>query len=335
MTVRDRVLALLEKRPDISAPKLTSCTSLALHTVKDYIAGRHGGTAYVDRQLINAVDGIERGELLRVDQAEPVEITESAEPRRRIRTARDFYLIDTVRRIRQVLNFAHEHAVIGVITAEYGVGKTESVKHWRQNDGRKIDHLVFEFDEFSSHGVVDFTECLAERIGIDFRIGQCNAGRTLRAICAHLQEHPVLLIFDQAETVMPRIMQVIRQVWDQTRAQGVGVVFLASPLLRQRLEASRLRDLGALTSRVSIWAALTGVQQAEALTILKAEGVKDIDEGAFSVLYKATGGSMRRLMAVSNLLVTKHAGKQVTEKTMKQVAASLWGLNIQGIEDAA
>jgi DNA transposition AAA+ family ATPase len=315
---------------------LTTCTSLALHTVKDYIHGRHGGTPYVDRELTKAIDAIERGELLRVDQAEPVEISESTDTRRRLRgKARDFYLIDTVRRIRQVLNFAHEQAIIGVITAEYGVGKTESVRNWRQNDGRKIDHLVFEFDEFSSHGVVDFTECLAERLGIDFRAGQCNAGRTLRAICSYLQEHPMLLIFDQAETVMPRVMQVIRQIWDQSRHQGVGVVLLASPLLRQRLEAARLRDLGALTSRVSIWASLTGVQQAEAADILKAEGVTSIDEAAFSILFKATGGSMRRLMAVTNLLVSKHQGKQITEKTMKQVAASLWGLNLRGIEDAA
>ena len=66
---------------------------------------------------------------------------------------------------------------------------------------------------------------------------------------------------------------------------------------------------------MGIWAALRGVQREEAINILRQEGVKEIDDDAFDLIWRATGGSMRRLMAVAELLVAKHAGKPVTERT--------------------
>jgi hypothetical protein len=100
-------------------------------------------------------------------------------------------------------------------------------------------------------------------------------------------------------------------------------------MLLDRLTKSRMRDLGALSSRVGIWAALHGVQKQEAAAILRQEGVTQIDDSAFDLLYRATGGSMRRLMAITDLLVTKHSGKPVTEKTVEGVASNLWGLQLQ------
>ncbi len=44
---------------------------------------------------------------------------------------------------------------------------------------------------------------------------------------------------------------------------------------------------------------------------------------------------MRRLMAVAELLVAKHAGKPVTERTVAGVAQNLWGLNLQSGPRAA
>ena len=97
----------------------------------------------------------------------------------------------------------------------------------------------------------------------------------------------------------------------------------------------RMKDIGALTSRVGIWAALRGVQREEAINILRQEGVKEIDDDAFDLIWRATGGSMRRLMAVAELLVAKHAGKPVTEHTVAGVAQNLWGLNLQSPRAAA
>ena len=91
----------------------------------------------------------------------------------------------------------------------------------------------------------------------------------------------------------------------RARHGGLGIVMLASPMLAERLVAARARDLGALTSRIGVWAALNGLQKAEIADIVRLEGVKQIDEAALDLLCRAVNGSMRRLMAVTNLLIEK------------------------------
>jgi hypothetical protein len=231
----------------------------------------------------------------------------------------------------QVLTYCADQCAIGVITADYGVGKTESVKHWRaRGAGRTRESVVFEFDEFSSRNTVEFVECLCDLMGVEYRPGMHNGGRTMRALVAHLVENPMLLILDQCETVNARVMSVARQVWDRTRQAGVGITLLAAPVLMERLEASRTRDLGAIQSRIGIRAQLRGLSLEEMAAVLKAEGLTSVDEDAFRLWFRAVGGSMRRLMASIDLVQSKHSGKAVTTKTLVGVAAHLWGLDLGG-----
>jgi hypothetical protein len=109
----------------------------------------------------------------------------------------------------------------------------------------------------------------------------------------------------------------------------VGVVLLSAPILLTRMNQSRIADLGALTSRVGIWAPLAGIQRAEMAAIVKQEGFTDIEESAFDLWWKATAGSMRRLMRALDLLKAKHAGKRITEKTIAGVAGHLWGMSLR------
>ena len=103
---------------------------------------------------------------------------------------------------------------------------------------------------------------------------------------------------------------------------------LAAPLLIQKLHAGRMKDIGALTSRVGIWGALQGISREEVAFILKQEGISKIEDAAFDMLCRAIGGSMRRLMAVTDLLAAKHGDKIVTERTIEGVAANLWGMQV-------
>jgi hypothetical protein len=107
---------------------------------------------------------------------------------------------------------------------------------------------------------------------------------------------------------------------------GVGVVILSAPILLARM--SGMADLGALSSRVGIWAPLPGFSKGEMAAIVKQEGITDIEEAAFDMWFKLTGGSMRRLMRAVDLLRAKHSGKRVTEKTIAGVAGHLWGVAI-------
>jgi hypothetical protein len=111
----------------------------------------------------------------------------------------------------------------------------------------------------------------------------------------------------------------------------VGVVMLAAPILLARLMVGKMVDLGALTSRVGIWAPLSGLARGEMAAIVKQEGFEDVDAAGFDFWFKATAGSMRRLMRSIDLLRAKHAGRRITEKTVIGVAAHLWGMNVEGV----
>ena len=188
---------------------------------------------------------------------------------------------------------------------------------------------MFEFDEFSSTNKVDFVRIMARQFGLAHDVGSQNGGLVFRDVCEYLREHPCVLIFDQCETVRPRVCQIIRQIWDRTNDAGVGVVMLAAPTLLARLV--KMADLGALSSRVGIWAPLAGLTRTECAAIIKQEGITDMDEAAFDLWWKSIGGSMRRLMRSIDLLKAKHTGKRVTEKTLTGVAGNLWGMNLEKV----
>ena len=249
---------------------------------------------------------------------------------RRVSRRNNFYSTRTVQKVAEVLEFCVENSAIGVITADFGAGKTEAIHAWRRSpQGRKVNSLIYEFDDFTSGNKIDFIQGLARMLGVNVIPGSQRGAPVFRDICAALRETPCLLIFDQCEVVRTRIFQIIRQIWDRSNEAGGGIVLLSAPVLLTRMNHSRMTDLGALTSRVGVWAPLSGVNREEMAAIVKQEGITDMAEGAFDLWWKATGGSMRRLMRALDLLKSKHAGKRITEKTVAGVASHLWGMTLQ------
>jgi type II secretory pathway predicted ATPase ExeA len=330
--IRSRVLALLQRRPDIKTGQIGVHTGLSHATVNKFINGTFTFGPRVDAEFERVLREIEAGDILPEHTEEIAIPKEPSAIRRRSRRARDrdFYVIDSVRKIEQVLNHCAEQGVIGVVTGDYGIGKTEAIRRWIGGAGSTVNQLVFEFDEFSSRNVVDFVHALADKLNLRADRSVKRGGETMRNVCAAIaqQEPPLLMIFDQCETCSPRVMQVIRQIWDKTRDAGTGIALFASPLLLHRLNAARMKDMGALSSRVAIWTQLRGVLREESMNVLKQEGVTDIDPDALDLLWRASGGSMRRLMAAADLLVLKHSGKRITVRTVEGVASHLWGLDI-------
>lgn len=337
--VHKRYRELMERRPDLKPALIAAHMDMPQSTALHWMGGRENliASPRLCRAFTRILDQIEMGDILQPGRNAVTVTDEQDGKARRPRKARDLYLIETVRKVGQVLNYCGAHGLIGIVTGDYGVGKTEAVQYWRTKDGAKIDHLVVEFDDFTSRSVRDFLAMLAEHFGIPMPANKRLmlsglTGWMFRAICDYLRENPTLLIFDQCEAITPRVGQVIRQIWDRTRQDGVGVVMLSSPLLLERLQKQGMADLGALSSRVSIWAQLQGVSRAEAADIVAKEGVATIEPAALDLLCRASGGSMRRLMAITRLLTEKHSGRPITERTIEGAAQNLWGISLAGYQ---
>jgi len=335
--VRQQVLEFVAGRPDIEdAYVLSAYTRFAQSTCRHFLDGlnlRYGHDA-VAADFARVLRLAEAGDILPAG-ATPVELTEArGEAVQRLRKARDFYKIETVRCVATAMTYCAENGLIGVITGDYGVGKSEAVKAWRRGDGRRYTSVAYEFNEFTAKNTVSFMQALAALLDVPYVAGSNNGARIFEDVVAALVEAPCLLILDQCETVNPRVMQIVRQIHDRTRDAGVAVVLLASPVLAERMQGARIRDLGALTSRVSVWVKLRGLSAAEMAEIIRAEGVTRVEDEAFRLWHRAVGGSMRRLMASVGLIQAKHAGKPVTEKTIVGVADALWGMSLGGREMA-
>jgi DNA transposition AAA+ family ATPase len=327
--LRAELKAFLAARPDLSTADMAQHSTLAESTWRSFSAAVIPGGREVIGEVRRVLELAKAGEVLRLGGNGAVVLAEDHTERvRRVPKSRNFYSTQMVRRVAEVLNFCVENSAIGVITAPFGCGKTESVTAWRRANAGKVESLLFEFSEFTSTNKVDFVRVLGHILGIDTAVGSQNGGLVFREICERLRKTPMLLIFDQCETVRPRVLQIIRQIWDRTHDAGVGVVLLSAPILLVRIDKSRMADLGALTSRVGIWAPLAGISKSEMAAIVKQEGITDIEDSAFDLWWKATGGSMRRLMRAVDLLKSKHQGKRITEKTIAGVAGHLWGMAI-------
>ena len=327
---RSEALRFLASRPDLGPADLAQFTTLAESTVRMFLRGTIPGGREVVDEIDRVIAQVKAGEILQPGgtQQAIVFLEKGQRPERRVMRRDTFYETETARKIWDVLDYAAEHCAIGVVTSGFGNGKTEAVKEWRRRTAGKVESVVFEFDEFSSCNKVDFIRALGRMFGIECAMGSFNGGLVFRELCERLRQQPLLLIFDQVETVRPRICQCLRQLWDKTADAGVGVVLLAAPILLTRLSNGKMADLGALSSRVGVWAPLAGISKAEIAAIVKQEGIADVDPEAFELWWQATGGSMRRLLRAIDLLKAKHAGKRVTEKTVASVAGFLWGMNI-------
>ncbi len=246
---------------------------------------------------------------------------------RRAERQRRTYETEMMRRVWSAIDLSVENGSLGLITADNGSGKTHAVQLWRVRH-RDLDSVYFEFDDCTISNRYEFLTALASQLGVEERASHLSSGRIFRQVVERLREEPAVLIFDQCEMARVRILQIVRQIWDRTREEGVAVVLLATPQLLWRLERGRAGDLGALRSRIGAWVQLHGVRREEMAGILKAEGLTTVNDAAFDLWFRAINGSMRHLMESIGLLVSRHEGKKIGQRTVIDVCRSLMGISI-------
>jgi DNA transposition AAA+ family ATPase len=323
---RERVRRLLASRPDLTAEQLAQHTAITASTVRLWLSGGMRGGREVVGQMEQVAELVETGEILAPGGGPETIILpeDTGNCAGRIVRQSTFYETQLVRRVAEVCDYCAENGAIGVITSAYGTGKTEAVKAWRRKTIGRVESVLLELNEYVGCDKTHFICTLERTLGATPAAGWQNGGRAFEDVCKRLRENPVLIIVDQGEVARARIMQIVRQIHDCTAEAGVGVVILAAPILLARL--GKMPDLGALASRVAIFAPLSGLTRAEMAAIIRAEGITDVEEPAFDFWWKNTGGEIRRLMRTIQLLQTRHAGRRITEKTLVGVAGHLWGV---------
>lgn len=296
-------------------------------TVQNWISERKPLNAPAREAFEDFLRQAERGDFDH-QAGKVVSIEAAARPKRKPeRRARRSYKTQFVARVHSTIDYAVENAAIALVTADFGAGKTQAAQLWRAANG-DTQTIFFEFDEFTASRRYDFLSALASRLGLPDDVHSHNARRVFEEIVKQLRRDPAVLIFDQTEMVRVRVLQVLRQVWDRTRDEGTAVVLLGATPLAGRLQRGRGGDLGALISRIGVWINLAGFTREEMAAIVKAEGVGEVDGDALDLWFRAVNGSMRYLIETCDMLVSRHQGKRVTERTIADVCKRLLGLPV-------
>ena len=325
--LRSEVQAVKE-RLGLNAHDGALYTDFAWSTVQRYLAGDLKETERIREQMERFLARVKRGEIRGKLQENVVQITAGRRASRRpAQRQRRTYEIEMMRRVWSAIDLCVENDSLGLITADFGTGKTHAAQAWRARN-LDLESTYFEFDDFTATSKYDFISALASHLGVDDRVTQYTATRAFQAIVNRLRNEPAALIFDQCEMVRVRVLQIIRQLWDRTHDEGTAVVLLSAPQLLHRLERGRAGDLGALRSRIGAWVQLHGVRREEMAGILKAEGLTTVNDAAFDLWYRAINGSMRHLMESIDLLVARHKGKKIGQRTVIDVCRSLMGISI-------
>ena len=330
--LRQRVLAIAGDL-GLSSADVAQHTDLATSTVGRYLAGTLAETVRIADEMKLFLARIERGEIRGAKKVDVVSISAGPSKRRKRSPQarqRRTYETNMMKRVWSAMDLCVENGSIGLITADFGAGKTAAAQAWRAT--RDVDSVYIEFNQLTAASKYDLITFVASSLGLgDRRATNGSAARIYNDIVARLREQPTVLIFDQCECARVKTLQVIRQLWDQTREAGVSVILLSAAALLRRLELSaRSDDVGALRSRIGVWVPLRGVERDAMATILQAEGLTNVSEKAFDLWFRAIGGSMRYLMGSIDLLVARHRGKPIGVKTILGVCESLMGLSIPG-----
>jgi hypothetical protein len=323
--LRRRIIDLLAARPDLSLRGLAQAmANISAKTFTCWYYGTNADTAETLTEVERVVRLVESGQLLRPGGDALTEADYAARPRR-VRSAecgvRNFYELATPRAIWDVLDYALEHESIGMIVANYGVGKTEAVTRWLAK--HRDEAVSIEVISLMGGHRLEFLRAIAGELGLE------TGGTSMalfRRIVADLRATPRLIILDQAESLTPRVFGLVRELWDAVRLAGANFAVLAAPDLWLRMHGSRSQQLGAIRSRIWPTAVLSGFTRDEMAYVVKQEGITEVADEAFVTWYKAVGGSMRTLLASIDLIRSKHAGRKITEKTIADLAGFLWGM---------
>lgn len=329
--LQTRVKDARERDPNFTLDGLANLTSFTASSMRNWFNGLNTESPKLQAEVTAALNRYENGEasISRGSAGLPgLTLDEIREPRAeaRMRKRGNLYPIPLTQDIFTFLEYCSELAVIGVMTLDFQAGKTTGLKAWIEEHAK--DSEFFEFDSFTGSSRCAFVKELGRGLGVDMRAGTTSAADNFRRLVEHLRQHPRLLILDQCEHLSESVFQVIRQIWDRTSDEGVGIAIVGAPVLRERMLRSRSRALGAIAARVAVWARPAGISRKTMAGIVKAEGFKNVDEDAFVLWYRGVQYCIGRLMRSIALL--KHNGEShITRDVITGMSSYLWGMDVE------
>jgi type II secretory pathway predicted ATPase ExeA len=232
----------------------------------------------------------------------------------------------------QSLDRIAEEQIIGMVVANPGLGKTQTIKLWRKKRGAAYPHVWIEADVLTSPRPI--LTAMVQALAIARVAGQAqNLKATKDRVCEELAKNPVMVIIDEADLLTVRTFELLRSIWDRVAElremdgeHGFPLALFGTPHLREMLSRD---DLERLRRRTFHKAELPGLNADELQLVLKTKW-KELrcDEEGFAELLRLSRGSfgwLNVIVPIASKLAAKD-GRVVTAKILRATQKHLIGL---------
>lgn len=194
-----------------------------------------------------------------------------------------FVSTKTTRRIAEVMRDAHEGGEVAVIYGQAGLGKTQAVKHYCEQNPAAV--LIEANPSFTALVLMRklATACKVLNMG--------SLNDLFEAVADRLRDSGRLIVVDEAENLPLRALEILRRLHDET---GCGLVMSGMPRLVANLRGKH-GELVQLYSRVSVALPLGDSLPDEELAQIAQAALPEADAETVAEIVKQANGNTRRM----------------------------------------
>lgn len=202
-----------------------------------------------------------------------------------IKAAEDYYSRGDLVKIRALVNIrklcqeAWENFEINSVYGPAGSGKTEGLKsYFQENHENTIFITIWESD--TAKEVVDK---IADELDISFNYESIS--KRIHRICTQLRVAPKLIIVDEADNGNVKILNCLRQIWDEAEC---GMVFSGNLKLKQMMTRGEglMQNLSYLYRRITKVLRIDSLELGDAQKLLERYPNVDISEACIKEVTK-------------------------------------------------
>jgi hypothetical protein len=235
----------------------------------------------------------------------------------------DLVKIRTFVNIRKLCNDAWENYQINAVYGAAGSGKTEALKSFTNDHEFAIYIKVWDSD--NSKEVLD--KIMVE---LDLEPARESLSRRIQRISDKLKRDPKLIIVDEADNSSVKVLNALRQVWDDCNC---GIILSGNMKLKWLMTRgdSGNQNLSYLYRRITKVLALEGLQYSDAAMLLERYEQIDVSESCVRDLLKMVknNGETDRFCKIMDAAIEQAEWNKVATVNdavvMQAAKTMLWG----------
>ncbi len=221
---------------------------------------------------------------------------------------KDAYKSENYKNTMSRLEYIKEVRGIGVITGATGIGKTYSIRCFKEKLNKDLYKIIYV--SATKLSVFEFLNAICKELGLD--VGNCYRNevenkiqRTIKRLKEEKNQSTIIVI-DNAENLDSKVIMELKYLYEyeMDSIDYISVILVGSEEIKEELKKAKYESF---QQRVLVKYSMIGLNREEVKEYVRSRiklsgQEKEIfNENALNALYSASGGNIRKL---NNLIIT-------------------------------